>query len=303
MNDNEPSLFGRFKEAAQAVGSFMVGVVSFLGEVSMHFSVAVHAADGIARRYRWCISTSWPLNLIISLGEMADRNAPYYEFEAAMLGFYSAGEWREVEALVKGTCAYESVSPLRRTILRDTVLLIRAGERDGFNAAAFAVTTLFAQLEGLLRDFARKDLALVEGQTKKTITVRDIVPTLRGAAEPVERPSLDVIVNLLYKSYRSKNPPQGRRFSRHLFNHGRALEPGRISYVIRLLLMIDQVAYLIDKVRGVESDAVQTRRNWSELLSASSEQGPRSKAILDSQESLRSNTLLSLPKLDLNDPR
>lgn len=201
---------------------------------------------------------------------MAERGAPYHEFEARIMDFYRAENWRELEELVEATCRYESVSSLRYRVLRDTVPLIRAGERDGFNAASFAVPTLFAHLEGMLRDYARDDLGLIEGATKKSITVRDITPSLRAAAAPVERASLDVMTNLLYRSYRSKNPPKGYRFNRHLFNHGRALEPGRTSYVVRLLLMINQTAYLIDKVRGVDNDAVQLRESWSQMLSAGS---------------------------------
>lgn len=267
MNDGVRSLLEAVRKAVSGIASVIATGVVVAGAIMQRFRDAVHAAESIARRYRWGISTAWSLQVIMALGDMADRNAPYHVFEGLMVDYYSNDNWLELDDLVEGTCQYESVSPLRRKVLRDTVLLIRAGERDGFNAASFAVPTLFAHLEGLLRDYGREDLGLVEGTTKKSITVKDITPALWSVAAPVERPSLDVMTNLLYKSYRSHNPPKGQRFSRHLFNHGRALEPGRVSYVIRLLLMIDQVAYLIDKARGLESEAVKLRRSWSEILS------------------------------------
>jgi len=256
-----------------AIGEVLLRLAVGVAEAATRISIGVHSAEVIARRYRWCVSTSWPPVLIFQIAEMAEREAPYCEFEAAMMVFYSANDWYEVEALMEATCRYESVSPMRRKILRDTVLLIRVGERDGFNAAAFATPTLFAQLEGILRDYGREDLGLVDGHRKKSITMKDIVPSLRRVATRIERPSLDVITNLLYKSYPSKNPPAGKRFNRHLFNHGRAMEAGRVSYVIRLLLMIDQVAYLIDKARNVESDEVQARTTWAETLTSTAKHG------------------------------
>lgn len=258
------------------IGEVLLRLAAGVAEAGKRISIGIHSAEVIARRYRWCVSTSWPPVLIFKIAEMTEREAPYCEFEAAMMMFYSANDWYEVEALVEGTCRYESVSAMRRRILRDTVLLIRAAERDGFNGAAFAIPTLFAQLEGILRDYGRESLGLVEGARKRSVTMKDIVPSLRRVATRIERPSLTVITNLLYKSYPSKNPPRGKRFNRHLFNHGRAMEAGRTSYVIRLLLMIDQVAYLIDKARNAESEEVQMRTSWAETLSSSARHGRNS---------------------------
>lgn len=274
LTPREPSLLQKIKTGASAVARAIGQVVSVIGEIVIRFNEIVRAAEHIAHRYRWCISTSWPPHLIVTLGDMAERGAPYHEFEAQVMEFYRADNWHELEQLVEGTCRYESVSQLRRAVLRDTIPLIRAGQRDGFNAASFAVPTLFAHLEGMLRDYGSEDLGLVEGMSAKSITIKDITASLQTVAAPVERASLDVITNLLYRSYRSKNPPRGQRFNRHLFNHGRALEPGKVSYVVRLLLMIDQMAYLIDKARGTENEAVQLRESWSEILSASGDRTP-----------------------------
>lgn len=280
MTERPLALFDFLQDIGRALFSFVTEAATVLFVAKLRFDVAVDAAESIARRYRWCLSTNWSLRVVMTLGKMADAGIPYQVFEHEMISFYASNNWREVAALIESTCEYESVSPLRRKILRDTVLLIRAGERDGFNAASFAVPTLFAQLEGLLRDFAHADLGLGDGPGK-TITVRQITPALHAIAARVARPSLDIISNLLYASYRTKNPPKGQRFARNLFNHGRAIQPGRISYIIRLLLMIDQIAYLIDKYRGVESEAVHNRLVWSEWLSASADQAHLSKSILE----------------------
>jgi len=279
LTPNPTSFTDTLRGWADALVGFMGRVVTFAGEVMERFGDAVNAADGIARKYRWGISTSWPLYLLMALGDMAARGVPYHEFESALMEFYSCENWHEVESLIASTCEYQSVSLLRRKILRDTVVMIRAGERDGFNAAAFAVPTLFAQLEGILREYSSATLGLVDTPAK-TVSVKNIVPALAAVASPIERPSLDVITNLLFKSYKAGEPPRGQRFSRHLFNHGRATEPGKTSYVVRLLLMIDQVAYLIDKARGVDSHAVQFRSSWADTLSSARQIGSNSPAGL-----------------------
>jgi hypothetical protein len=121
VSEQQPLILIALKDAATRFASFMGRVASAAGETILRFNVIVHAADSIARRYRWGISTAWPLNLIVALGEMADRNAPYHEFESVMLDHYSCDNWYEMERLVDGTCRYESVSKRRRKILRDTV--------------------------------------------------------------------------------------------------------------------------------------------------------------------------------------
>jgi len=267
-----PTLLDTLRGWADGLVSFMGRAASYVGEIMERFGAVVYAAEGIARRYRWGISTSWPLYLLMALGDLAERGAPYHEFESALMEYYSRDNWREVESLVASMREYVSVSPLRRKILRDTVLMIRAGERDGFNAASFAVPTMFAQLEGILREYGSETLGLVDTKAK-SVSVKRIMPALVTVASQIERPALNVITNLLFKSYKAGVPPRGQRFNRHLFNHGRATEPGRISYVVRLLLMIDLVAYLIDRARDVDTPAVRLRASWADTLSSATQTG------------------------------
>ncbi len=274
-----PGMGDTMKRLGSAVADFMDRLRSTMTQVGnmimrgmTNIAEVANAADTIATRFRWCISTSWPADLIFDIAQMADADRPFHEFEERMMTFYRENSWEEIEKLVLATCSYESVAPNRRRVLLDTVTLLRAADRDGFNAASFAIPALFAELEGLLRDFATEGLGLVDGPGK-SITVRQMMKPLEAVASRIERPACEVITRLLFASYRDKVPPVGMRFNRHYYNHGRSQAPARVSRVVRLLLMIDLIAYLIDLNRGSESPAVRLRATWGILLSGFSDFG------------------------------
>lgn len=280
-----PSMSDTMKRLGSTVADFtdrLRSTMSEFGNMIMrgmsNIAEVAHAADSIATRFRWCISTSWPPELIFDIAQMVEADRPLHAFEDRMMNFYRENSWEEAEKLVLATCSYESVAPNRRKVLVDTVTLLRAADRYDFNAASFAIPTLFAELEGLLRDYATEDLGLADGPGK-SITVRQMMRPLEAVASRIERPACEVITRLLFASYRDKVPPVGMRFNRHYYNHGRSKAPARVSRVVRLLLMIDLIAYLIDLKRGSESSAVRLRAAWATILSGFSDFGELNKSL------------------------
>lgn len=275
-----------------AISDFMTrlrSTLSAFGNLIMqglsNIAAVARAADSIATRCRWCISTSWPPQLIVDIAKMAEEGRPLHEFEGRMMSFYRDNSWEEVQKLLLATCSYESIAPHRKRILLDTMILLRAADRDCFNGASFAIPTLFAELEGILRDFAAADLGLVDGPGK-SITVKQMMAPLTSVASRIEKPACEVITRLLFASYCNKIPPVGMRFNRHYYNHGRTKSAARVSRVVRLLLMIDLVAYLIDLKRGSEAPAVRLRATWALLLSGFADVGELNNAMGGSEKTI-----------------
>lgn len=267
------------------IGDFVTRLSSTLTEFGnlimqglSNISAVAHAADSIARRCRWCISTSWPPQLIVDIATMAEEGRPLHEFESRMMSFYRDNSWDELEKLLLATCSYDSIAPHRKRILLDTVMVLRAADRDAFNGASFAIPTLFAELEGILRDFAAADLGIVDGPGK-SITVKQMMEPLAAVASRIEKPACEVITRLLFASYRDKVPPIGMRFNRHYYSHGRTKSAARVSRVVRLLLMIDLVAYLIDLKRESQAPAVRLRALWAILLNGFTDIGAMNSAM------------------------
>jgi hypothetical protein len=232
-------------------------------------------ADVLARKYRWGVSTSWPPALLIELGGLAtDRTRA--AVDTCILDYYQRDNWHELEQLVVTICSHASVSVHRARVMRDLVGMLRAANST-FNPATFALPTLFSELEGICRDFAGDDLAerYASLKTRPTI-VKHAVRTLRASAYPIERHGLHLVANVVYKTHRQRSPRRGKRLSRHIQLHHGSKGPRHLTDVVRLLLLIDLVAYLIDVHRGLASEYHERRRAWGEYLSDASARGQKS---------------------------
>jgi hypothetical protein len=234
------------------------------------FAESTRDADAIARRYHWCVSTSWPISFVVEIAEMGSKNASRTTVDRRILAFYSDNNWFELEELTTDVVGRASTSIARRRHIRDLSKIMRAGDRDGFNAANFVVPTLFAQLEGILRDFSRDDFGLTD-VARKQLSVRAMIEPLRASAFPIEQPGIDLITRRLWKSTKGRPALVGERNTRHFRLHGHAQAPVRKTDVIRLILMIDLVTALIDRYRSAAAEdpdiAIQFRASYAQLLS------------------------------------
>jgi hypothetical protein len=220
----------------------------------------IHTADILARRYRWGISASWAPALILQVGELAQSRCSLERFEAHVLGFYEANDWEQLSHLLEVTCAYKSLSSRRKRILRDALRLLRSAKAGRFDPATWLLPALFAQLEGVLRDYAQEYPAL------KDSNPRTIIRSLRPYVAPIERPALRVIYDHVFRDTR-RRPAKHKRVSRNLHLHGLTKAPATMPSVIRVILMINLVAYLIDARAGVQSKEVAGRAFWALFLS------------------------------------
>jgi hypothetical protein len=271
---SEPDDFrGWFDDLAAFVariGQSITDFVTAAAEAANQTVDTVLAAENLARSARWCISTTWPMSLVLEIGKLAEKPYPRLAVEARLLEYYRRDDWRELTALVENACTYHSVHRARKRVLRDAVLLIRAGESNGFNAAAFAVPRLFAEFEGLLADY----YALIPVKGKKSliksrsdVSVKAIVATLTPIASKIERPSLRLVRNQHFKTLPNFKAKPGRSLNRHRYAHGRVLAPTRITDAIRILLLIDLCAYLVDVRMEWHTDHVDRRQVYAETLS------------------------------------
>jgi hypothetical protein len=251
----------------RGLGAVAFAILDGVGRAVEATVNTVHAADVLARRYGWILSTSWPPTLVLEIGRLAEARRRNVEVDRRILSFYRDNDWCELDRLVEAVCECRSVRNERARVLRDLVLVMRAGDERGFNAASFAIPRLFAELEGIARDYAARDLRLVDTK-QKMVSMKDILPSLRRVAFPIEKPALRLCLNVYFKHRRGKVAPAGkRRLHRPRVLHGIAYAPARRVDVLRVLLMIDLVACLIDRKRGVETERSVLRRAWAETLS------------------------------------
>jgi hypothetical protein len=202
---------------------------------------------------------------VLEIGSLANDAHPRQAVEARLLHFYSKNNWEELCALVTSICEYRSLHRARKRVLKDAVEMIRSGGAGRFNAATFAVPRLFAELEGLLRDYAIQQNTTNIKQ--RSPSVSQIVSMLKPAASKIEVPTLRLIRNLHFASLPGLKARPGRSLNRHRYAHGRVLAPTRITDAIRVFLLIDLCVYLIDRTTGVDNEQINRRRLYGETLS------------------------------------
>ncbi|HEX3466056.1 MAG TPA: hypothetical protein VHS78_18555 [Candidatus Elarobacter sp.] len=153
------SAFQRFaRGVGETVWAFAGPIIGNLCDYFDDLDRIARSADVLARRYRWGISTSWPPSLVATLGRLTDQQVRIALVDRAILDFYRADNWRELEALVDNIASYDAVDSVRVRHLRGAVQVIRASTILGsFNAATFVQPVLFIELEGLCRDFCEQD--------------------------------------------------------------------------------------------------------------------------------------------------
>jgi hypothetical protein len=257
--------FADIRLFAAKIGTFLRDLTAIAADIANSAVDLLHAADKLARATRWCISTTWPPSLVLEIGALAQGAHPRKAVEARLLDYYRQNEWQELAALVESTCQYRSLHRARKRVLRDAVAMIRAGEAGGFNPATFAVPRLFAELEGLLSEYS----ALLQAKQRKPqrAGVKAIVATLLPVASKIERPSLRLLRNQHFKTLPNFKAKPGRSLNRHRYAHGRVLAPTRITDAIRVLLLIDLSAFLIDLKMKWHCDHVDKRRLYAVSLS------------------------------------
>jgi hypothetical protein len=207
---------------AENIGRPFERTVFALADAYAVFSENVEAAENLARKYRWCLSASWPVSLIVEIGQMVTHESKKAAVDRAIVGYYEAYDWLELEKLIDAIAERGCVSKVRRKLLLDTVRLMRAGDRDGFNAASFVVPALFPQIEGIVRDFAAIELGKDDYTEKNGLSLQTIIAELRQYAEPIELAGLELIEGHLWRSWRKADAPPGKRFTRHRVLHGLA---------------------------------------------------------------------------------
>ncbi len=211
----------------------------------------------------------------MEIGSLAE-NRTRAAVDSCILDYYQRDNWHELEQLVETICSHASVSVHRARVMRDLIGMLRAADGT-FNPATFAIPTLFSELEGICRDFAGADLTeKYAGLKQRPTIIKHAITTLRTSAHPIERHGLHLIANVVYKRHGQKSPRRGKRLSRNIQLHHGSEGPRHLTDVIRLLLLIDLAAYLIDVHRGSASEYHEQRRAWGEYLSGAAARGQKS---------------------------
>jgi hypothetical protein len=209
---------------------------------------------------------------------MAEDRAPLHLFERAVTDFYEADDYRQLDGLIETLCSYGSISRGRKAMLRETPAMVRAARQSDFDAATWLLPRLFIELEGILRDYVRADLGQVAAATDNPVKIG--IKSLRGHAMKLERPALHVLSDHLFRNTR-RRVARHKRISRNLHLHGLTKVRPTFASAIRVLLLIELTANLIDRRRGVDpTGSLAGRTFWVGLLGQATKTSRRLQGVM-----------------------
>lgn len=251
----------------------------------------------LASRYGWALTPSIPPHVIFVLAAAArDSHSPHKDIYRLVRDHMNANDWQNARILVDGLREYSVVTPRRHKIIRDCVEAAISRRRRAYNAANVVLPALFAQVDGMLSEFAREVRIdrWASGRNKTALRAEFERVTYR-----FDEPALDLLFDVLFATTRPGQPLAGRRFNRHKILHGEWLGYGRVEHVLRTLLLLDFVGYVVEEHRQRQlagdwdvpvTDKSHASKMWSENFVAS---------IADiARERLRSRAF-ELPPLEL----
>jgi hypothetical protein len=184
--------------------------------------------------------------------------------------FLVAKDWAEARSIIVALKPSPALGLKRHKILSDCMRILPLHGKDRFNAANLVVPTLLGIVDGIIADFAERNLGMANWHVKKGKPA--VETALRSVCYAFDEPALALVFDILFATAWGKAPPASKRwFNRHKIVHGNWLEFGRIEYVLRLLLVISFLCCIVDEYEArtsIGSVAPVTQRSlYSHALS------------------------------------
>ncbi len=236
----------------------------FLGYFEEKYKITEEQAIKILGEYNWLITPSLPYSLLLEIVEIdgESTNHKLKKINAIFLNYFKENNWENLNNMIerwKGIPLFRD----RMKIIRDCVNIIKIYNGQKVNVANFVIPTLICQIDGLISDYIEYEIGvswdndsrgwtdpktkeLLKDSNGKKIKREEIIKMQKSEALSDEL-FYKIILDILFsKAYRGKPPASNLQFNRHKIIHGENKHYGRWDYLIRLFLILDFVAYIIN---------------------------------------------------------
>jgi hypothetical protein len=235
---------------ADAFRNIVDRTVDFGAQVALGFHETYEELDAfkfLCVRYGWCVTPDFPFHVLLASAlEAKGARNPKPILDRAIRRHLVSDDWRETRAIVAALRSSPALGAKRHKILADCMHILPMHGRDRFNAANPVVPTLLSLVDGIIADFAFRNLGVTNWhlKTRKSLVMK----SLRSVCHAFDEPAFHLTFEVLYATAWGRDPPaSGRRFNRHKIVHGNWLEFGRLEYVLRLVLIVSFVCYIVQE--------------------------------------------------------
>lgn len=263
-------LIKNVREWALRLGNGIIDLASLATVMIDEVYRLFEALAVLASRYGWALTPSIDVPVILVLAAAArDSKAPHHAIYRLVCEHLRDNDWFHLHRIVEEMRDYSIVTPRRFKIVRDCVgTMSRHGER-GYNAANLVVPTLFAQIDGMLTEFAT-EVGIDRWASNKN--KRALRSEFERVTYRFDQPALELLFDVLFAPAKPGVEQDRRKLNRHKILHGEWLAYGRVEHVLRTLLIVDFVGYVVEEHRQRSAahdwdDPVTAKSQISKMLS------------------------------------
>jgi len=232
------------------------------------YKITEERAVEILSKYHWFFSPSMPFSLLDKIVKVDEKGGSNLHREINYL-FYEYFKENHRSNLQNMVNSWEDIplfSGKRFKIITDCVDVIMFCDSTGNNAANVVVPTLITLIEGIMCDYLEmhglswnlneygwidlKTHDLLKDKNGNKLKPKDIIKDLKPKTMPslLDDLASELAFDILFqRAYRGAVPEKEILFSRHKIMHGENIYYGRKDYMIKVLIILDFLAHIIDQ--------------------------------------------------------
>ena len=223
------------------------------------YGITEEKASEILKKYHWFISPSVPISLIydiVKIDEEIESNK-LAEINYLFINYFSADNWSNLDLMIDKWIEIPIFKGRRFKIIYDCVEIVKLCQSKRINAANVVVPTLISQIDGIMSEYLEMNgLSFVKpnnwinhitNETKKrNESIKDEKPQVMSST--LDELATDFLFDILFQTaYRGETPATQFYLNRNKIIHGEKYHYGRKDYLIRVLLILDFLAHIIQQ--------------------------------------------------------
>jgi len=229
----------------QQYGKTLASFAKIWEEFEKIYRISKEEAMSILKRYKWCISGSFPTTFIFSVVSAAKKPGNHRkEINQLFIEYFSRNNFRNLKTMVERWKNNPLFSP-RMKIIRDTLEIFTHGVNTRRNYCTVVLPALLAQIDGIWSQLLRKNNININIKKLRYYDYKKKEYYKIGRkAMDVELQELveDIFLNILFEEARYGDMT-GYSFNRHKILHGEYLRYGRKDNVLRAFLILDFLSH------------------------------------------------------------
>jgi len=220
-----------------------------LGKIWVEFEekyrISKEQAIPILRRYKWCISPSFPIPFIFSVVSVAKKPGNHRkEINQLFIEYFFRNNFQNLKMIVESWKNNPLFSP-RMKIIRDALAIFTQSANTRRNYCTVVLPPLLAQIDGIFSQILEKNgidieklgyLGYKDKKKKFSKIGRKIID------EELQKLIEDIFLDILFEQAKYGHMTS-YSFNRHKILHGEYLRYGRKDNVLRAFLILDFLSH------------------------------------------------------------